>query len=74
MIIEYIWLNLELHYFQKISNLYFGPFAADVEKTRLGVFFALFIFCRIYAGGLIFTRIDQNFDQYNTYVLKGLYV
>jgi hypothetical protein len=27
---------MELQYFQKISNLFFGPFAADVEK--LGVF------------------------------------
>ena len=34
----------------------------------------VFAFCRIYAGGLIFTRIDQNFDQYNVGVLKGLQV
>jgi hypothetical protein len=35
MIIEQIWLNFELQYFQKISNLFFGPFAADVEKLVL---------------------------------------
>ena len=27
---------IELQYFQKISNTFFGPFAADVEK--FGVF------------------------------------
>ena len=27
--------NFELQYFQKISNLFFGPFAADVEKLAL---------------------------------------
>jgi hypothetical protein len=64
--------NLELQYFQKISNLFFGPFAVDVEKLTLVCFLYCFIFCRIYAGGLIFTRNDQNFDQYNTDILKGL--
>jgi hypothetical protein len=43
MIIEQIWLNFELQYFQKISNLYFRPFAADVEKLALVCFsFVLF--------------------------------
>jgi hypothetical protein len=49
-------------YFQKISNLFVGPFAADVEKLALVCFYFVLFFCRIYAGGLIFTRIDQNFD------------
>jgi len=44
----------------------------DVEKLALACVF----FCRIYEGGrrlgLIFTRINQNFDQYNADVLKGL--
>ena len=43
MIIEKIWLNFELQYFQKISNLFFGPFAADVEKLAL-VFFSFVLF------------------------------
>jgi hypothetical protein len=35
--------NFELQYFQKISNLFFGPFAADVEKLALVCFsFVLF--------------------------------
>ena len=43
MIIEYILLNFELQYFQKISNLFFGPFAADAEKLALVCFcFVLF--------------------------------
>ena len=38
-----IWLNFELQHFQKISNLLFGPFAADVEKLALVCFcFVLF--------------------------------
>ena len=36
-------VNVELQYFQKISNLFFGPFAADVEKLALVCFsFVLF--------------------------------
>jgi hypothetical protein len=31
-------INFELQYFQKISNLFFGPFAADVEKLALVCF------------------------------------
>ena len=35
--------NFELQYFQKISNLFFGPFGADVEKLALVCFsFVLF--------------------------------
>ena len=35
--------NFELQYFQKISNLFFAPFAADVEKLALVCFsFVLF--------------------------------
>jgi hypothetical protein len=38
------WLNFDLQYFQKISNLFFGPFAADVEKlTLVCVFFYYFL-------------------------------
>ena len=35
--------DFELQYFQKISNLFFGPFAADVEKLAL-VFFSFVLF------------------------------
>jgi hypothetical protein len=41
MIIEWHLLNFEQH-FQKISNLFFGPFVADVEKL------ALVCFCFVY--------------------------
>ena len=35
--------NFELQYFQKISNLFFGPFAVDVEILALVCFsFVLF--------------------------------
>jgi hypothetical protein len=37
-------LTFELQYFQKISNLFFGPFAADVEKLALVCFFCFVLF------------------------------
>jgi hypothetical protein len=36
--------DFELQYFQKISNLFFGPFAADVEKLALVCFFSFVLF------------------------------
>ena len=36
-------INFELQYFQKISNLFFGRFAADIEQLALVCFsFVLF--------------------------------
>ena len=37
-------LTFELQYFQKISNLFFGPFAADVEKLALVCFCFVLVF------------------------------
>ena len=45
--------NLELQYFQKISNLFFEPFAVDVEKLALVCFLLCFIFCRIYTDSRV---------------------
>jgi hypothetical protein len=54
--------NFELQYFQKIFNLFFGPFAADVEKLALVCFSFVLFFAESTRMVKISTRIDQNFD------------
>jgi hypothetical protein len=66
--------NFELQYFQKISNLCFGPFAVDVEKLAL-VCFVLFYFLRNLRGwskyllGSIKTLINTTLAYWKDFML-----
>jgi hypothetical protein len=66
-------LLLKYHFLEKISNLFFGPFAADVEKLALVCFSFVLFFAestRVVEKSAVFVYMSSRFTELTQLQMK----